>query len=85
MGPASVREGITIQQLKHVFQREIANPSALWVGVIAGGIVGFSIGGAEVSKAQLPPIFTDRMIQWFFTGLGVFSGISIGNFFNGME
>lgn len=78
--PASVREGITIQQLKHVFRQEIANPSSLWVGAIAGGIVAFIIGGAKVREAQLPPIFTERIIQWFFTGLGVFFGTSIGYF-----
>lgn len=78
--PASVREGITIQQLKHVFRQEIANPSASWVGAIAGGVVAFIIGGAKVREAQLPPIFTERIVQWLFTGLGVFFGASIGYF-----
>ena len=78
--PASVREGITIQQLKHVFRQEIANPSASWVGAIAGGVVAFIIGGAKLQEAQLPPIFTEKIIQWLFMGLGMFFGANIGWF-----
>lgn len=78
--PASVREGITIQQLKHVFRQEIANPSASWVGAIAGGVVAFIIGGVKVREAQLPPILTERIVQWLVTGLGIFFGANIGWF-----
>jgi hypothetical protein len=78
--PASVREGITIQQLKYVFRQEIANPSASWVGAIAGGVVAFIIGGAKVREAQLPPLLTERIVQWLFTGLGIFFGANIGWF-----
>lgn len=78
--PASVREGITIQQLKQVFRQEIANPSASWVGATAGGVVAFIIGGAKLQEAQLPPALTERIVQWLFTGLGVFFGGSIGYF-----
>lgn len=78
--PASVREGITIQQLKHIFRQEIANPSASWVGAIAGGVVAFIIGGAKIREAQLPPILTERIVQWLFTGLGIFFGANIGWF-----
>lgn len=78
--PASVREGITIQQLKHVFRQEIANPSASWVGAIAGGVVAFIIGGAKIREAQLAPILTERIVQWLFTGLGIFFGANIGWF-----
>jgi len=78
--PASVREGITIQQLKHIFRQEIANPSASWVGAIAGGVVAFIIGGAKIREAQLPPILTERIVQWLFTGSGIFFGANIGWF-----
>ena len=78
--PASVQDIQDIQYLKQLHRQEVKNPSANWVGAIAGGVVAFIIGGAKVREAQLPPIFTERVIQWFFTGLGVFFGGSIGYF-----
>ncbi len=76
--PASVSEGITIQQLKQLYRQEISNPSAIWFGALVGGIVAFIIGGAKVKAGQSTIPFSDNFIQSFFTALGVFFGSSIG-------
>ena len=76
--PASVRDGITVRERKYLHRQEIANPPAIWIGVISGGIVGFIVGGAKIREAQLPPVFTERVVQWFFTILGIFFGAGLG-------
>lgn len=76
--PASVRDGVTIQQLKHLHRQEIANPPAIWIGAIAGGIVAFIIGGAKLQAIHLTAPFSEDLIKIIFTGLGVFFGASIG-------
>jgi hypothetical protein len=76
--PASVRDGVTIQQRKQLFRQEIANPASWWVGTIVGGIVGFIIGGAKIREAQITPPISDSFVQSFFVILGVFFGVSIG-------
>jgi hypothetical protein len=50
--PASVRDGIIIQQLKHLHRREISNPSSIWIGIISGGLVGFFLGGSAINTTE---------------------------------
>jgi hypothetical protein len=76
--PASVREGITIQQLKHIFRQEIANPSSWQIGAIVGGIVGFIVGSAKIREAQITPAISEGFLQLILIILGIFFGISIG-------
>jgi hypothetical protein len=78
--PASVRDGITIQQRKQLFRQEISNPSASWVGAIAGGVVAFIIGGAKINSVEITPPLTERIVRWLFIGLGIFFGANIGYF-----
>lgn len=75
--PASVRDGVTIQQLKHLHRQEIANPPAIWIGAITGGIVAYIIGGAKLQLIQLTTPFPDDVPKFIFTGLGIFFGWSI--------
>ncbi len=76
--PASVRDGVTIQQLKHLHRQEIANPSAIWIGVIAGGVTAFIIGGAKIKATQMTLPISESLAQIVFTSLGVFFGGWIG-------
>jgi len=76
--PASVRDGVAIQQLKHLHRQEIANPSAIWIGVISGGIVAFIIGSAKLKSVQITPPISDSFALILFTSLGVFFGGCIG-------
>lgn len=76
--PASVRDGVTIQQLKHLHRQEIANPPAIWIGAIAGGIASFVIGGAKIQATQLTAPFSEDLIIIIFTCLGIFFGASTG-------
>lgn len=76
--PASVRDGITIQQLKHLFRQEIANPSACWLGIIIGGIVGFIISQAKVRSVQITYTISDNVMQAILTIIGIFFGASTG-------
>ena len=78
--PASVRDGVTIQQLKHLHRQEISNPASIWIGVIAGGVVAFIIGGAKIKATQITPPIPDGFAQAVFTGLGIFFGAGIGWF-----
>jgi hypothetical protein len=76
--PASVRDGVTIQNLKHVYRQEISNPSSVWIGVLTGGIAGFILGAAKIRSPQIEPPLSDSLAQFIFTCLGVFLGGWIG-------
>ncbi len=75
--PASVRDGVTIQQRKHLYRQEIANPSSLRIGAIAGGIVGLIIGGSKINANINSPI-TDTVSQALFIILGILLGAMTG-------
>ena len=75
--PASVRDGVTIQQLKQLHRQEVANPSAIWIGAITGGIVAFIIGSTKLQEIHLAAPYSDDVLKVFFTGLGIFFGWSI--------
>jgi hypothetical protein len=75
---ASVHDGITIEQRKHLFRQEIANPPALLIGVITGGFVAFIIGRANIKTVfQTIPISETNLLV-IFTLLGIFFGGSLG-------
>lgn len=74
---ASVRDGVTIQQLKQLYRQEIANPPAIWIGAITGGIVAFIIGGAKLREINLTVPYSEDVLKAIFTSLGVFFGLSI--------
>lgn len=74
--PASVRDGITIQQLKHLYRQEITNPPSIWIGAIVGGIIGFISSQATIrvieSRAQ------ENLVLAILTVISIFFGASIG-------
>ena len=74
--PASVRDGITIQQLKHLYRQEITNPPSIWIGAIVGGITGFISSQATIraieSRAQ------ENLVLVILTMISVLFGASIG-------
>jgi len=74
--PASVRDGITIQQLKHLYRQEITNPPSIWTGAIVGGIIGFISSQATIrvieSRAQ------ENLVLVILTVISVLFGASIG-------
>jgi len=78
--PASVREGVTIQQLKQLHRQEISNPPAGWIGAIAGGVVALFIGNAKITASQTDIEAAGWIIQVLFVTLGVFFGWVIGFF-----
>jgi hypothetical protein len=78
--PASVREGITIQQLKQLHRQEISNPPAGWIGAIAGGIVAMFIGNAKIISSQTTIEAAGWIIQVLFVMLGIFFGWVTGFF-----
>lgn len=77
---ASVRDGITIQQLKHLHRQEVTNPPALWIGAIAGGVVGFITGQAKIRATLEAVPGQESWLLPFLVVLGVFFGLSIGYF-----
>lgn len=78
--PASVREGIMIQQLKQLYRQEISNLPAGRIGAIAGGIVALFIGNAKITASQTDIESAGWIIQVLFVTLGVFFGWVTGFF-----
>jgi hypothetical protein len=76
--PASVRDGITIQRLKHLYRQEIANPSSVWLGIIVGGIVSLIIGVLKLDLSRADKPIPNAELQIIFVILGVFFGGTIG-------
>lgn len=77
--PASVREGVTIQQLKQLHRQEISNPPAGRIGAIAGGVVALIIGNAKITaSSQADFESAGWIIQALFIVLGLFFGWVIG-------
>lgn len=72
--PASVREGVIIQQRKQLYRQEISNPPAGWIGAIAGGIVALFIGNAKITASQTDIEAAGWIIQVLFAALGIFFG-----------
>lgn len=76
--PASVRDGLTIQQLKHLFRQEIANPPSIWVGTITGGIVAFILSKTLAESLQTTPRISEAFARTIVTGVGILFGNQIG-------
>lgn len=72
---ASVRDGVTIQQLKHLYRQEIANPSSIRLGAIIGAIVAFMV---SVAKVTIPEGSSDGFRQVALVTVGGILGIIIG-------
>jgi hypothetical protein len=75
---ASVHDGITIEQRKHLFRQEIANPPALQIGIVVGGFVAFIIGRANLKSLYQTITIPENYLLVLFTFLGAFFGGSIG-------
>lgn len=75
---ASIRDALSIQQLKHLHRQEIANPSALCIGAITGGIIALIIGGAKIKTGGISLPVSESMTQIIYVVVGVFYGIFIG-------
>jgi hypothetical protein len=75
---ASVRDGVSIQELKHLYRQEVANPPAILIGVLAGGIVAFIIGNAKIQEINLLGRYSDVLLKVVYSGLGILFGAFIG-------
>jgi hypothetical protein len=76
--PASVRDGITIQRLKHLHRQEVANPSAGWLGAVIGGIVTLLLWGGESKITQTNSNLSISAIRIVAGSIGAFLGAEIG-------
>ncbi len=74
---ASVSDGITIQQRKHLFRQEVKNLPTPTLGIIIGGIVAFIIGKANISFVRNTMDVPNNLLLGLLTLLGVFFGYSI--------
>lgn len=75
---ASVRDGITIQQLKHLHREEIANPSSAWIGAVVGGFVSFITGQAKIRSTQINLPVNEGMILAVMVVFGIVFGLCTG-------
>jgi len=78
INPASVRDGVTIQQLKHLYRQEVANPPSLWIGALVGGVVALIISQAKIQEVQLSFPLSSPLFLAVLTGIGIFFGATIG-------
>jgi hypothetical protein len=76
--PASVRDGVTIQQLKQLYRQEVANPPSAWISSIACGIVAFILSGIALRLPQIETSVPEQFVPVVFIVLGVFFGAEIG-------
>jgi hypothetical protein len=76
--PASVRDGITIQQLKFLHRQEISNPRSIFIGLMVGGIISWITANAIVNAKYLPVQFSEKLIILTLTFVGVLMGAMIG-------
>lgn len=72
--PASVRDGMTIQQLKHLYRQEVTNPSAIWIGAIAGGIVAVLTLEATMRGIRSTPPLPESLIRIILPVFGIYIG-----------
>lgn len=75
---ASVRDGIGIQELKHLHRHQVRNPSVIWLGAVIGALS--ALGAREVSvNASRSDLFVpEDLFLVLLGGIGAFSGASIG-------
>lgn len=78
--PASVRDGITIQERKHQYRQEVANPPSEWLGALVGGIVTLLLWGAESKVIQSDPGVSRSALGVIAVLAGAFLGSQIGSF-----
>jgi hypothetical protein len=76
--PASVQDGMTIQNLKHVYRQEIANPPAWWIGAITGGIIAFITWIAKTNAPQTTQPLSESTAIAIFIVVGILVGAEIG-------
>ena len=76
--PASVRDGITIEQLKHLHRQEIANPPAVWIGIITGGVTAYFLAGATYKLAESTLSSNQTIVQIVFVFTGIIFGCLTG-------
>jgi hypothetical protein len=74
---ACVRDAITIQQLKFLHRQEVANPPAIWIGVLSGGLVAYITSGAKLKELSLSWQYSDVFIRIVLTLSGIFIGFGI--------
>jgi hypothetical protein len=76
--PASVRDGVTLEQLKILFRQEVANPPAVLFGAIIGAIVGsifYNAGiNATVELNEITGVLITSVIALFGGIIGAEAG-----------
>jgi len=75
--PASVSDGITIQQRKHLFRQEVKNLPTPMIGILIGGIVAFIIGKTNIEFVLKSMNVQKNFLLGLLTILGIFFGYSI--------
>lgn len=76
--PASVRDGVTIQQLKHLHRQEIANPPSIWIGALVGGIISFIFSSAMIKALPADLRISEIFARIVIIAAGVFFGGTTG-------
>lgn len=76
--PASVRDGVVIQQRKLLYRHETLNPSAWWFGALVGAIMALIFWNAGYDA----PVFSGEMekpiVQLIILFVGGFIGLCLG-------
>jgi hypothetical protein len=76
--PASVRDGVSIQQLKHLHRQEIANPPSIIIGALSGGIVALLFSSSIAESISATVAVSENFIQAVVTIVGLFFGAETG-------
>lgn len=75
---ASVRDGVTLQQLKSLYRREVINPSSVVLGAIIGALMALLFWQAGLKSQEIPTGLTGLVIRILILILGVFFGAQAG-------
>lgn len=76
--PASVRDGVAIEKLKHMYRHEVANPSAVWLGAIIGAIISLVFWTAGHNSTNVDDDFLNIIGRVVIVAVGAIGGAEIG-------
>lgn len=76
--PASVKDGVTIQELKYLHRQEVLNPSAIRFGAILGAIIAFLFWSSGYSATYVANGKFEFVIKLLPLVIGAFLGAEAG-------
>ncbi len=76
--PASVRDGVAIEKLKHMYRHEVANPSAVWLGAIIGAIISLVFWTAGYNSKDVDSDLLNIIGRIVIITVGAFGGAEMG-------